>query len=85
MLNIVGVVVFAALWWLTRRRGVTDPMCGMRVDRDKAVTRTSGSHTVYFCSDRCAEGWDRDQVAAVSASPGTVPATVDAAAASPEP
>jgi hypothetical protein len=68
-LNAVGVVVFATLMWLTQRRGVTDPMCGMRVDRDKAVTRASGSRTVYFCSDGCAEKWD--QTAAVTASAGT--------------
>jgi uncharacterized protein len=68
-LNVLGAAVFAALWWLTRRRGVTDPMCGMRVDREKAVTRSSGSSTVYFCSEGCAEKWD--QVAAVKASPGT--------------
>jgi uncharacterized membrane protein YraQ (UPF0718 family)/YHS domain-containing protein len=63
VLNVIGVVVFAALWWLTERRGVTDPVCGMRVDRDKAVTRTSGSRTMYFCSDGCAETWDRGRAA----------------------
>jgi len=78
-LNVVGVVVFAALWWLTQRRGVTDPTCGMRVDRHKAVTRKGGSRTVYFCSEGCAEAWERDQVAAVSASPGTVAVPADAA------
>jgi hypothetical protein len=67
-LNVLGAAVFAALWWLTRRRGVTDPVCGMRVDREKAVTRSSGSRTVYFCSDVCAEKWAQ---AAVNASPGT--------------
>jgi hypothetical protein len=25
-LNILGVIVFAVLFWLTRRRGVTDPV-----------------------------------------------------------
>ncbi len=69
MLNAVGVAVFAALMWLTQRRGATDPTCGMRVDRDKAVTRSDGHRTVYFCSEACAEKWD--QVAAVKASAGT--------------
>ncbi len=32
-LNLLGVVVFAALFWLTARRGITDPVCGMKVDR----------------------------------------------------
>jgi uncharacterized protein len=72
VLNVVAVAVFAALWWLTQRRGVTDPVCGMRVDRDKAVTRMSGSRTLSFCSESCAQKWD--QVAAVKASAGTVTA-----------
>jgi hypothetical protein len=67
-LNVLAVAVFTALWWLTQRRGVTDPVCGMRVDRAKAVTRSAGSRTAYFCSDACAETWDQ---AAVNASPGT--------------
>jgi uncharacterized membrane protein YraQ (UPF0718 family) len=32
-LNLLGVAVFAALFWLTARRGETDPVCGMKVDR----------------------------------------------------
>jgi uncharacterized membrane protein YraQ (UPF0718 family)/YHS domain-containing protein len=63
VLNVFGVLVFAALVWLTQRRGVTDPMCGMRVDRDKAITRRDGVRTVYFCSEGCAEGWERGQAA----------------------
>jgi hypothetical protein len=39
-LNVLGVLIFAALFWLTARRGATDPVCGMTVDRDKAVTET---------------------------------------------
>jgi uncharacterized membrane protein YraQ (UPF0718 family)/YHS domain-containing protein len=62
-LNVLGAAVFAALWWLTQRRGVTDPVCGMHVDRDKAVTRASGSRTVYFCSEGCAQTWERGQSA----------------------
>ena len=27
------------LFWLTARRGATDPVCGMKVDRAKAVTQ----------------------------------------------
>src|SRR3954467_12240706 len=30
-LNVVGLAVFVALFYLTVRRGVTDPVCGMRV------------------------------------------------------
>ena len=35
--NIFGLAVFAALFALTLRRGATDPVCGMQVDRAKAV------------------------------------------------
>lgn len=33
VLNVLGPVIFAALFWLTARRGVTGPVCGMAVDR----------------------------------------------------
>lgn len=33
VLNVLFTLVAAALAWLTVRRGVTDPVCGMRVDR----------------------------------------------------
>jgi uncharacterized protein len=39
-LDILGLVVFAALFWLTMRRRATDPVCGMKVDRT-ALTRSS--------------------------------------------
>jgi len=61
VLNVIGVAVFGVLFWLTQRRGVTDPVCRMRVDRDKAVTRSDGQRTVYFCSDGCAERWESEQ------------------------
>jgi hypothetical protein len=48
-LNIVGLLVFAGLMALTMRRGATDPVCGMRVDRSKAVVK-DGHH---FCSEHC--------------------------------
>jgi uncharacterized protein len=60
-LNLVATIIFAALLWLTQRRGVTDPVCGMRVDRAKAVARTRGSRTAYFCSEGCAERWEGGQ------------------------
>ena len=61
VLNVIGVAVFGVLFWLTQRRGVTDPVCGMRVDRDKAVTRSDGRRSVYFCSDGCAERWEGER------------------------
>jgi uncharacterized membrane protein YraQ (UPF0718 family)/YHS domain-containing protein len=58
--NIVGVAVFAALFALTMRRGATDPVCGMKVDRDKALTNESGDHTYYFCSKHCLHAFEAD-------------------------
>jgi hypothetical protein len=48
-LNVLGTGIFAALFWLTARRGATDPVCGMKVDRAKAVT----AEGQFFCSDHC--------------------------------
>jgi uncharacterized membrane protein YraQ (UPF0718 family) len=52
-LNILGTAIFAALFWLTMRRGATDPVCRMKVDRSKAVTLEQDGHTHYFCSEHC--------------------------------
>jgi uncharacterized protein len=54
VLNVLGVIVFAAMFWLTGRRGATDPNCGMKVDRERAVVRVVDGHTHYFCSEHCA-------------------------------
>jgi uncharacterized membrane protein YraQ (UPF0718 family)/YHS domain-containing protein len=55
--NLLGAVVFFALFALTTRRGATDPVCGMRVDRHAAVKLREGEHTEYFCSQRCADSY----------------------------
>jgi uncharacterized membrane protein YraQ (UPF0718 family)/YHS domain-containing protein len=60
-LNLLGVGIFAALIWLTVRRGATDPVCGMSVDRAKAITRQHDGHTVHFCSNHCAHSFDLDR------------------------
>jgi uncharacterized membrane protein YraQ (UPF0718 family) len=57
-LNILGVGIFAALFWLTVRRGATDPVCGMKVDRAKAVTKRVGGETLYFCSHDCLHAYE---------------------------
>jgi YHS domain-containing protein len=54
-LNIAGLAVFAALVGLTARRGATDPVCGMKVDRSKAIKRSAQGRAVYFCSQGCCE------------------------------
>jgi hypothetical protein len=76
-LNLLGVAIFAGLFWLTARRGATDPVCGMTVDRDKAVTKELVGQTYYFCSDHCLHAFEADPEKYLS---GTPPATHDHAA-----
>jgi uncharacterized protein len=52
-LNLVATAIFVALMWLTVRRGATDPVCGMTVDRGRALTAQRDGHTFYFCSEHC--------------------------------
>jgi uncharacterized protein len=59
-LNLLGVAIFAALFWLTVQRGATDPVCGMKVDRAKAVTKEFGGRTYYFCSNHCLHAFEAD-------------------------
>jgi uncharacterized protein len=58
LLNLLGIAIFSALFWLTARRGVTDPMCGMKVDRAKAVTKTVDGQTFHFCSHHCLHAFE---------------------------
>ena len=59
-LNILGVVIFAALMYMTIRRGVTDPVCGMKVDRAKAIRKDIAGQTYYLCSDHCLHTFETD-------------------------
>ena len=59
-LNILGVVIFVALFWLTRRRGVTDPVCGMKVDRLKALRSDALGGAHFFCSEDCRGRFEAD-------------------------
>ena len=61
-LNVLGFAIFTALFWLTSRRGATDPVCGMKVDRDKAVTAEIGGKTYYFCSEHCRHAFEAGEV-----------------------
>ncbi len=56
--NIVGVAVFVVLFALTVRRGVTDPVCGMKVDKAKAIRMDFGEDAFYFCSDHCLHAFE---------------------------
>jgi uncharacterized membrane protein YraQ (UPF0718 family)/YHS domain-containing protein len=59
-LNAFALVVFGVLFWLTARRGEVDPVCGMSVDRDTAVVRDVDHQRFYFCSDHCADSFERE-------------------------
>ena len=61
-LNLIFLVVFGVLFWLSRNRQrfgggaryAIDPVCGMQVEKELApATARSGGQTIYFCSDRC--------------------------------
>ncbi len=53
--NALATAVFLALIALTVRRGVRDPVCGMEVDRARAVKLDYDGRSEYFCSQGCAE------------------------------
>jgi YHS domain-containing protein/uncharacterized membrane protein YraQ (UPF0718 family) len=60
VLNAVGLVVFLVLFGLTMRRGATDPVCGMTVDRARALTAAHGGRTYYFCSEDCLRAFETE-------------------------
>jgi uncharacterized protein len=60
VLNVVGLVVFSALFYLTMRRGATDPVCGMKVDRTKALQVQYAGRTFYFCSEGCRDHFEAE-------------------------
>jgi uncharacterized membrane protein YraQ (UPF0718 family)/YHS domain-containing protein len=64
-LNALATIAFAVLLGLTRRRGATDPVCGMQVDRAQALTRVRDGRTHWFCSESCAGTFDADGSGAV--------------------
>lgn len=59
-LNLIALVVFAILISLTVRRGATDPVCGMKVDKSKGITLQTESGTVYFCSEHCRKQFEAE-------------------------
>jgi uncharacterized protein len=59
-LNVLAAIAFAALFYLTMRRGATDPVCGMRVDRAKAVQLDHAGKTYYFCSQHCLHAFESE-------------------------
>ncbi len=72
VLDLIGQgLANAGLLALTARRGARDPMCGMTVDRAKALSATHDGHTVFFCSDHCRRRL-RGGARAVTTAPGYV-------------
>ena len=68
-LNIAFIAVFGYLYWLYRNRErlgggqgyALDPVCGMQVRTASApAARRHDGHTVWFCSDHCAERFDNN-------------------------
>ncbi len=72
--NVLGTAIFVALFALTMRRGATDPVCGMKVDRRSAVTLTCGGRTHYFCSEHCAHAFATSHALAEDAAADDPPA-----------
>ena len=75
VLNVIATVVFAALIYLTMRRGVTDPVCGMKVDRDKALLFRDGATTHFFCSDHCRDAFVAQRGGRAQSTPSPQQAT----------
>ena len=73
VLNIVFIVVAAALFALTLRRGAKDPVCGMTVARATPHTSTYEGKTVYFCSAHCKKRFDEDPEQYIRTSQGACP------------
>ncbi|MDX6465188.1 MAG: uncharacterized protein QOI27_228 [Gaiellaceae bacterium] len=71
-LNIAALLAFGALIALTIRRGATDPVCGMTVDRAKALRAEHAGKTYYFCGAGCRTRFETDPegVLAGTAAPG---------------
>jgi len=71
--NIVGLAIFAALFLLTMRRGATDPVCGMKVDKARALRREIAGETLYFCGPHCAHtaSAEREERALSTSSAGS--------------
>jgi uncharacterized protein len=60
-LNALALVLFVALFALTVRRGATDPVCGMTVDKATALTAERDGHTYYLCSEDCRHAFESGQ------------------------
>ena len=55
-----ALAIFAALFALTMRRGATDPVCGMKVDKARALRMDCAGDSHYFCSQGCLHAFETD-------------------------
>ena len=69
VLNIVFTLVFATLFALTFRRGARDPVCGMTVDRSKALSLEHAGRRYFFCGPGCRAKFEADAKRYASAAP----------------
>jgi uncharacterized protein len=69
ILNLIALVVFTALFWLTVQRGAKDPVCGMKVDRAKAVRKELAGQTFFFCSEHCWHAFEAEPDRYLGAEP----------------
>jgi uncharacterized protein len=53
VLNVAAAILAGGLFALTARRGAVDPVCGMTVDRAKALRLEHDGSVYYFCSEGC--------------------------------
>jgi uncharacterized protein len=74
VLNAIGLIVFVALFGLTMRRGATDPVCGMKVDRAKALKLEHDGRTHYFCSEHCLQRFQAERGLRAAAASQHAPA-----------
>jgi YHS domain-containing protein len=74
VLNLFGLVIFAELFYLTVRRGATDPVCGMKVDRSKALRAVHAGRTYFFCSEDCRSQFEANPEGYIQSEPAARPA-----------
>jgi YHS domain-containing protein len=82
VLDVIALMVFAAILWLYRNRErfgggagyAKDPICGMQVEtaHPGAISRRHGQ-LVYFCSDHCRERYERESAPAAKADTAVDP------------
>jgi uncharacterized membrane protein YraQ (UPF0718 family)/YHS domain-containing protein len=72
ILNILFLVVLAAIYWLHRSKGrfgggqdvARDPVCGMQVDKHHpGAVLVAGGQTTYFCSEHCRDRYAEPDLA----------------------